>query len=168
MYKTLNAIVETLARVMALIGGAVLLALVAITTISIIGRSLIPLGLNQIPGDFELVEFGVGFAIFSFLPWCQFNRGHARVDLFATTYGVQPNRIIDLVSDILMFAVSVLIAWRLWLGMLDKISYAETSFILQFPVWYGYAGGLVGAAIFVLVSAFCILRSAREITRPVL
>lgn len=161
MYQILEKSIGNLAKVMALIGGVVLILLIAVTCVSITGRALIPLGLNQIPGDFELVEFGVGFAIFAFLPWCQLNRGHARVDLFANNFGPVMNKTIDVVADIAMFAASLLIAWRLWLGMLDKLGYSETSFILQFPVWYAYAAGFAGAALFVLVSAFCVLRSGR-------
>lgn len=159
MYKALDTFAGWLARVCALLGGTVLLVVTTITCISIIGRALNFLGLGPVQGDFEIVEIGVGFAIFAFLPWCQYARGHARVDLFTTALGDLPNRLIDLVADLLMFAAAVIIAWRLYIGMLDKYRYLETTFILQFPTWIGYAAAMVGAVIFVVVAAFCILRS---------
>ena len=161
MYRTLAIMVEALARVMALAGGAVLAALIVMTVASIIGRALIGLGLGPIPGDFELVEIGVGFAIFAFLPWCQLKQGHARVDLFQAAMSPRLNRVIDFGSDVLMAVAATLIAWRLILGLLDKKGYFETTFILQFPIWMAYAASAAGAVVFVVVSAFCILRSGR-------
>lgn len=148
---------------MALAGGVVLAALIVMTVVSIIGRTLIGIGLSPVPGDFELMEIGVGFAIFAFLPWCQLKRGHARVDLFQKLMSARLNQSIDFLSDVLMAVAAFLIAWRLWIGMLDKRGYGETTFILQFPVWLAYLASISGAIVFVIVSGFCILRSARPL-----
>jgi TRAP-type C4-dicarboxylate transport system permease small subunit len=161
MYRTLAKSVEFLARAMALAGGAVLAVLIVMTVASIIGRALIGLGLGPIPGDFELVEIGVGFAIFAFLPWCQLKQGHARVDLFQGAMSPRLNKAIDFGSDVLMAVAASLIAWRLILGLFDKKGYFETTFILQFPIWMAYAACAAGALVFVVVAAFCILRSGR-------
>ncbi|RVT82870.1 TRAP transporter small permease [Rhodobacteraceae bacterium CCMM004] len=150
---------------MALIGGAVLIALVAMTCLSIAGRAAIPLGLGPIPGDFELIEMGMAFAVFACLPWCQYARGHARVDLFRPAFGRRGNAVLDLVADVAMALAAALIAWRLALGLDDKMSYGETTFILRWPVWWAYAAALAGAVAFALVAAFCVLRSARALAR---
>jgi TRAP-type C4-dicarboxylate transport system permease small subunit len=109
---------------------------------------------GAVPGDFELVEAGTAFAVFAFLPWCQLNRGHATVDLFTNYLPAVANRWIDLVSETLMTIVFVVLAWRLWIGMMDKIRYQETTFILQYPVWWGFASAMVGAAACVIVSVY--------------
>ncbi len=158
--------VYSLARLMALGGGLVLAALVLMTTASIVGRALIPFGLAPIPGDFELVEMGIAFAVFAFLPWCQLQRGHATVELFTSKMGVRANAVLDSVSDILMFFVAGLLTWRLYLGMLDKRSYFETTFILQTPMWWGYAAALVGACCFTVVCAYCAIRSTASVFEP--
>ncbi len=119
--------------------------------------------IGPVPGDFELVEAGAGFAIFCFLPWCQLVRGHATVDLFTSFLGPAPNRVIDLVSEFLMTVVIVLIAWRLWYGMWDKFRYQETTFILQFPVWWPYAACMFAAVIAVVVSVFLLWIRVREV-----
>lgn len=154
-------IIEALARLTAYAGGLVLLTVVIMTCVSIAGRSLgdFIARFGPIPGDFELVEIGIGFAIFSFLPWCHLKRGHATVDLFQSKFGPKMNRALDLVADLLMLIAAVLITWRLWQGMLDKKGYAETTFILQFPVWIAYAAGLFGAVVFVVVATYCLWRS---------
>ncbi len=165
MYRSLNFGVGLLARGMAYTGGTVLLLLIALVCFSIIGRTLLPLGLGlgPIPGDVELLEMGMAFAIFAFLPWSQYSRGHARVDIFEPSFGRVLNRIIDILADGLMAAASILIAWRLWLGMLDKKAYMETTFILQAPIWYAYAAAVLGAFCFVLIAVFCVLRSLRAL-----
>lgn len=145
-------VIVWLARGLALLGGLVLVAITVLTVASIIGRTLISFGLAPIPGDYELVEAGSAFAVFAFLPWCQLNRGHATVDVFTSFLPDSANRVIDLVCEFLMTLVIMLIAWRLWAGMIDKLGYGETTFILQFPVWWGYAFSMAAAVVAVVVS----------------
>lgn len=155
--------IEWLARLLALLGGLVLVALTIITCISIAGRALISLGLGPVPGDFELVEAGMAFAIFAFLPWCQLNRGHANVDLFTSFLSERTNRWIDLIAEIVMGIIVVVITWKLKDGMFDKIRYHETTFILQFPVWWAYAASLAAAAIGCIIAVWMIFVRLREV-----
>lgn len=144
--------VERLAVWTALAGGAVLIALVVMVCVSIAGRALTAFGLGPIPGDYELVEFGIGFAVFAALPWCHLNRGHATVELLAPMFGPVVNRVLDAVIDIAVLATALLLTWRMAVGMLDKKAYFETTFILGIEVWQGYALGLVGAVVFCIVA----------------
>ena len=155
----LDRLVGALAYWMAMAGGAVLIAVVIVTVVSIAGRSLIFAGLGPIPGDFELVEAGTAFAVFAFLGLCQFHRGHVTVDLFLTRAGPRVNAAVDVIANLAMTGAAAVITWRLCLGMLDKRSYGETTFILQFPIWWGFAAALAGAA------AFTLVRSLREVRR---
>ncbi|ETX27663.1 C4-dicarboxylate ABC transporter permease [Roseivivax isoporae LMG 25204] len=160
---------------MAILGGVVLTALVALTCLSVLGRglntlghsdvlttiapglasALIGTGVGPITGDFELVEAGVAFAIFAFLPICQLYSAHATVDVFTGMMPARLNRGIVAFWDVVLAAVLVLIAWRLWFGMTDKLRYGETTFLLQFPVWWAYAVSLVGAVVAALVGLWC-------------
>lgn len=165
MYRTLNTIAEALARVLALAGGAVLLAVTVLTCYSIIGRALIPLniGLGPLRGIYDITEIGMAAAVFAFLPWAQIREAHARVDLFEWAIPRPMNRTLDLLFNVGMLLVAFFGTHRLYLGMQDKLSYGETTLIAQIPVWQGYAAGLVGAVGFVLVALFCTLRSARRL-----
>jgi TRAP-type C4-dicarboxylate transport system permease small subunit len=158
-------IVTGLARLMALLGGAVLTLLVLITCLSIIGRALnslmhsglvtslapglgawvVEAGIGAIPGDFELVEAGMAFAIFAFLPYCTVTGGHASVDVFTNALPSAVNKLLDLVIALLFAAVLVLIAVQLNEGMTRKVSSGQTTLLLQFPVWWAYAACMVGA-----------------------
>ncbi|WP_242654318.1 TRAP transporter small permease [Yoonia rosea] len=155
------------ARLLALAGGALLLAIVVLTVVSIAGRALFSAGVccGPIRGIYDYTEIAVGAAIFAFLPWCQYMNSHAAVDLFKSTLPDIMNRFLNVLIDVGMLVLATLIAHRLWLGLLDKQRYGETTLIAQIPVWIGYAACLVGAVGFVLVAAFCVIRSARGLIR---
>lgn len=156
------AAIEWLARALAILGGFVLVAITLLTVVSITGRAFVRQGLGPIPGDFELVEAMTAFAVFAFLPWCQLQRAHATVDVFTSFFSDRVNRWIDVVSECLMTLVIILIAWRLWYGMMDKIRYSETTFILQFPVWWGFAAAMAAVAIAVIVSLYMLAIRVHE------
>lgn len=131
----------------ALLGGVMLVALTLMVVASVTGRALIGVGLGPVPGDFELVEVGVGVAVFFFMPWCYLRGGHATVDLLYMHMPTWAQKGVVVVSDLLMLLVWLVMTWMLWLGMLEKREYLETTFILQMPVWWGYALCLVGAVV---------------------
>ncbi|WP_439120908.1 TRAP transporter small permease [Marivita sp.] len=164
MYRRLQIIVELIARVLALVGGAVLLCIIVLTCVSIIGRALVPfdIGLGPIRGIYDMTEIGMAAAIFAFLPWAQFNEAHARVDLFQPVMPKTMDRFLDLAFNLAMLVVAAVGTWRLYLGMQDKLSFGETTLIAQIPVWQGYAASLLGAVGFIMVAAFCVLRSGRR------
>jgi TRAP-type C4-dicarboxylate transport system permease small subunit len=159
-------LVTALARYTAMAGGAVMIAITATTVISIAGRLLIPFGLSPIPGDFEIVQAGMLFAIFSFLPWCHLERGHAIVAVLTDRFPVRVNAVLEFVWDVVMLLAALFITWRLWFGMLDKLGNRESTFILRFPLWISYATGVFGALIFILVALYCVMRSGRNATSP--
>lgn len=158
----IERLINRAAMALAVAGGAALIAMTILTVVSVTGRGLSWLGLGPVPGTYELVEMGSAFAVFCFLPWCQLQRGHVTVDLFMSPLGDRPNRFADLIGNLLLTGAAALIFWRLLAGLSDKRQYNETTFILGIPLWIGYAAAAVGAALFVLVSAYTILRSIRE------
>lgn len=167
------SIIEKLARTMALIGGAVLTALILMTCLSVLGRSLntlfhgtlgdhmpgfskwmLDIGVGPINGDFELVEAGVAFAIFAFLPLCQLRSGHAVVDVFASRLSHRGMQLLRAIIEVVFAAVLILIAVQLFDGTTSKYQYGETTFLLQFPVWWSYAASSVAAGIAALVGIY--------------
>jgi TRAP-type C4-dicarboxylate transport system permease small subunit len=170
MQKFMN----NLSRFMAILGGIVLTALIILVCVSVLGRTLNSLlhsapvvavlgdfaktlldaGVGPILGDFELVEAGVAFAIFAFIPFCQITGGHATVDIFTSMLPLKVNRLLQMVIDIVFAGVLILIAMQLYEGMLSKMQYRETTFLLQFPVWWSYAASLVAAVVSAIVSVY--------------
>lgn len=175
-------IADTFARLFALIGGSVLTFLIILTCASVLGRSinsilnsdflqswvpglssaLLSTGVGPINGDFEIVEAGMAFAIFAFLPLCQLHFAHASVDIFTN---VLPKRIrwaLRAVIEAVFAAVMVLIAVQLYGGMITKLNSNQTTLLLEFPVWWGYAVSLVAAIVAALIAVFVALMRCKE------
>lgn len=165
MYGFLKRIAHGIAMVLALLGGGVLIGIIILSCVSITGRFFVPfdIGLGPIRGIYDMTEIAMAAAIFAFLPWAHLNEAHARVDLFEAVMPSQMNRLLDLFFNIAMFLAAYFGSWRLYLGMQDKLTFGETTLIAQIPVWIGYAAGLVGGVGFVIIAAFCILRSLRRL-----
>ncbi len=150
----MERLITRLALASAAAGGGVLIALVVMTCASIVGRALIDFGLAPIPGDFELVEAGIAFSVFAFLPICQLRAGHATVDVFTSALSDRFNRLLLAVWEVAAMLVLALIAWRLLAGLVQKFGNGETTFLLQFPVWWAYAASAVPALIAVIVASW--------------
>ena len=131
----------------AILGGIILTAIMLMIIFSITGRALNFLGLGPIPGDFELVEVGTAVAVFLFLPWCYLKAGYASVDLFFNYMPKSLQHFLVVTSDLLMLILWLVLTQRLWVGMIEKKDYFETTIILLMPLWWGYALCLLGAVI---------------------
>ncbi|MBO6897202.1 MAG: TRAP transporter small permease subunit [Shimia sp.] len=171
MHKAIRAIAQSTA----ILGGLVLTALILLTCVSILGRTIATLahtaflenvangfalwlqasGVGSVNGDFELLEAGVAFAIFAFLPICQLHGAHATVDVFTNFLPQRANRYLIAFWECVLAAVIVLITWRLFAGLQSKYAYGETTFLLQFPVWWAYAASFAAACVASLVSVYC-------------
>lgn len=181
----MHAILMKLSRWMAGAGGVVLAALILLICVSVLGRGLntmmhsgffqtnlkgfadmvLGTGIGPILGDFEIVEAGIAFSIFAFIPFCQITQSHATVDILTSTFSERVNRMLLWAAEVIFVIVLALIAWRLWDGMLAKKSYGETTFLIQFQVWYGYAACMAPAALAVIVSAYvAVIRTAEMLT----
>ena len=172
-----------LSRAMAYLGGLMLAVLIVMTCVSILGRSmngflhadavmsrapalaqwLLDLGVGPVNGDFELVEAGVAFAIFAFLPLCQITGGHAAVDIFTARLTPRADRFLQMLIDVLFAFVLVLIAVQLFGGLASKLRSGQTSFLLEFPVWWGYALCMFGAVAAAVVSVFIAVMRIRGV-----
>lgn len=182
----MSRFMNSMARAMAILGGVVLAVLIVLVCVSVTGRgantlahwnwleqnapgiskAILSTAVGPLQGDFELVEAGIAFAIFSFLPLCQIRGGHATVDIFTVGLSRRINTWLIAFWEILLSALVVLITIRLAVGMFDKIDNGETTFILQFPVWWAYGASLVAALIASIVSIYCAMaRVAEAITQ---
>ncbi|SFQ56430.1 Tripartite ATP-independent transporter, DctQ component [Roseivivax halotolerans] len=175
----MKAGIERLARGTAVLGGLVLTLVVILACLSIFGRglntlghsgflpgglgdALIASGVGPINGDFELVEAGVAFAIFAFLPICQLSGAHAVVDVFTSALPQAVQRWIAAFWECALSAAILLITWRLGVGMEGKIANGETTFMLQFPIWWSYAASFAAALVASIVALWCAYARLRE------
>lgn len=162
----MSTLVYRISQAMAWIGGLVLTLMAVLSVASITGRALSNFGLGPVPGDFELVEAGTALAVFCFLPWTHLKGGHAFVDLFWKAYPPAMQRVLVVLADGLMLAVWVLLVWRMGVSTEDYRDNGEVSFILQMPVWWGYAASMVPAVFGCVVYAWRLLEDLGVASRP--
>lgn len=150
---------EIVAKALALLGGAVALAVAGVVVASILGRWLFS---APIPGDFELAQMGTAVAVFAFLPYCQIVRGNIVVDTFTSRLRARLRGRMDALWDGVFAAAMALVAACLTRGTLDTFSSHEVSMVLRIPVWPGIAFGALSTAFLAIVSlagAYSLLRA---------
>jgi TRAP-type mannitol/chloroaromatic compound transport system permease small subunit len=136
-----------LCKYLAIAGGLVFVALVAMEIVSIVGRKLFAW---TVPGDVELLQMCAAFAASTFFAYCHMINGDVKVDFF--THNLAPRKIawLDALGSLLIGLFGALIAWRAGAGAIGVMEVGETSAILGFPVWVAQALMLPG---FVLMAA---------------
>ncbi|AHM04969.1 TRAP dicarboxylate transporter, DctQ subunit, unknown substrate 3 [Roseibacterium elongatum DSM 19469] len=175
--QAVGRVIKHIAGAMALAGGAILTLIGLMVCASILGRQLDGLWiLGPIRADYEMVEIGSALAVFCFLPWCQFNRGHVAVDLVANALPARARAVLGLLGDILIAAAAFVMVWRLWAGFGEKLPYGsdalraalgmgyrpffpETTYELQMPIWVPYGLAVIGAALFFLTALYTVWRA---------
>lgn len=181
----MNVLMDKLARFFALCGGSVLGSMILLICGSVLGRSinsllhsdllqthaqgladaLLATGVGPINGDYEIVEAGMAFAIFAFLPICQLQAAHATVDIFTSRLPAGWNRLLRAVTEVAFAAVLILFAWQLLQGGLSKFRSGQTTLLLEFPVWWSYGASIVACAVAALVAVYvAIVRSGDLLT----
>ena len=129
-------ILQTLAKLCAIVAGLLLTGITLMTCLSLIGRNTTG---TTLVGDFELTGLAAGAAIALFMPWCQVRRGNIIVDFFTSRLGAETNNRLDRLGALLLALLFALLAWRTTLGGLNSWSTNSETQILGFPEWMAYA-----------------------------
>ena len=116
---------------LALGGGALLVALSALVTVSVLMRWLAGGG---VAGDFETVEMATALIGFAVLPLCQQLRGNVIVDTLSRNWPPRAVELIDALWDVVYAAVALLIAWGAWQGGREALANGTTTMVLGLPV----------------------------------
>lgn len=138
-----------LATWFALAGGAVACLVGVLTAISIVGRAAMS---RPIPGDVELTQFGIAFAIALFLPWAQLRGGNIIVDFFTQRARAATIARLDAIGSALLAAMVGLLAWRAAAGAITVRAAHESTMILELPMWWTYAVLAPGLALTTLIA----------------
>jgi len=149
-------------RALALAGGAVFVALVAMSVVSIVGRKVAS---APIPGDVEILQMSAAFACASFFAHCHLLGGDLKVDFFTSRLPQAAVRRLDAVGSFLFAVVAAALAWRALAGALAVRAAQETSVILGWPVWIAYLLMVPGFVLMALAGWYMLgvhLRLARS------
>ncbi|HEY2629862.1 MAG TPA: TRAP transporter small permease [Usitatibacter sp.] len=119
-------------RVLALAGGGVFVALVAMSVVSITGRKLAS---APIPGDVEILQMSAAFASASFFAYCHLMGGDVKVDFFTSFLRASFVRWLDAFGSLLYALIGAALAWRTAAGAIAVRAAEESSVVLGWPTW---------------------------------
>ena len=134
-------------KVAAVAGGLAFVALVPLSTVSIVGRKLWSV---PVPGDLELMQMGAAVGSSAFFAYCHLVRGDVKVDFFTQHWKASRVAVLDAIGSLLVGLFGALITWRTTVGAISLFSDGETSAILGWPIWLAQALMIPG---FVLLAA---------------
>ncbi|MBL1266489.1 TRAP transporter small permease [Vreelandella neptunia] len=144
-------VLRRLAIAMAMAGGVLLLSAIGISLLSMLGRRLWS---APISGDIELLQMLIAVAVACFLPLCEINDRHIRVDIVGTFLPALFNRVLLAIAHLVLALVSGLLVWRTALLALDSLTYNAQSVQLGIPQWIPQAAMLPGIAMLGLCALY--------------
>lgn len=136
------------ARALAIGGGLLLVAAMAVTVASVLRASF---G-RPILGDAEIVEMLVGVSVAWFMPWCQVRGAHVRLDVFTARAPASVRGSLDAAAGLIVALVVAVLAWRLVQGGLDAFERRQETMFLQLPFWWAYGAAAVGMLLWAAVA----------------
>ncbi len=151
-------LVERLVTWWALVGGAVLLALIAMSVWSVLGGVLLG---APFAGDFELMQMGIAIAAFAFLPYSQLTGANVTADIFTMRASPRAVAWMAVGGAAVALGFSLLLLWRMSAGLEDYRRYEETTTILQIPHWIAFVPILASLVLLAAASLVTLAESLR-------
>lgn len=138
-------------KAMAISGGMLFVALIAMSLVSIIGRKL---GFGSVNGDIELMQAGTAVAATAFLPYCTLLGEHIKVDFFTENMRDSLKRPIDGVAEVLFTIVSGILVWRTILSAIATHESEEVTTLVSLPLWIPTALLVPGLFLMMICAAY--------------
>jgi TRAP-type C4-dicarboxylate transport system permease small subunit len=148
--------IERLSGTIAVLGGALLLAMAALVVVSVVGRRFFNSPIN---GDFELVSMAAAIAVFTFLPYTQARRGNIFVDTFTNWLPAGTNRLIDAFWNLVYAAMMGVLAASLVDGAYEHYRTGQTTMLLQLAIWPAIA---LSAALMILLTCVALTTAIKQ------
>lgn len=123
-------------RAFGAVGAFVALATGLLTCASVLMRAVWS---APIPGDVEMTQMGIAFAISMCLPYCQLQKANIIVDFFTQSTSAGTRKILDAIGSLMLVLLYGLLAWRSSVGAFSVREAGETTMIIGLPMWWAYA-----------------------------
>lgn len=156
----LEGLLERLCKLLAVTGGLTLTAMAFMSLASITGRTFLD---KALVGDYELVQIFSAVAVGMTLPYCHWVGGHVIVDFFTARAKPSTNGLLDGISNLLLAVVSVVMAWRLTVGLIDLRGSEDASMLLNIPTWWGYVPLVPSFALLAATSLFQAVQNFKKV-----
>ena len=154
--------IERLTRMLALIGGVLMLVTIAITIVSVTGRYAFS---QPVPGDYELVELICAVGIFLFFPYTHATNSNISALFFTSSLPLRYQRALDVIHDVVFMLVAAMLTWRLAAGLADKFSTGESSMLIGIPLWWAYSFAVLSMALLTVVCVWRITAGMKALRR---
>ncbi|MFC0322430.1 TRAP transporter small permease [Gallibacterium melopsittaci] len=147
-------------RKCAIAGGFIFLILIAISLYSLVGRKL---GFGGVVGDIELVQAGGAVAGSLFLPFCTIMYEHLKVDFFTMKFPLSVQNKMDAFADLVLFAVAVLLVYRMVIQSMALYDFAEVTALMSIPVWIPNMLMIPGFVLMAICSLYyCVMHATQK------
>ena len=144
---------EYLTSAVAMAGGILLAGVMGMTVVSVFGRYVLD---APIPGDYEITELACGVAVFAFFPYCHVRDSNIVVGFFTDRMRPHYKAALDTAHNVVFAIVACLVAWRLFVGAIQKLADSETTMFLGIPLYWAYFPAVAGAG---LLAAVCVFKA---------
>jgi TRAP-type C4-dicarboxylate transport system permease small subunit len=84
-------------------------------------------------------------------------------DIFTSGVSKRTEAVFALAASLLALSFALLLAWRMWDGMLDQRDYDYTTTILQFPHWVAFIPILTSLALLAVAALMTLKNAARGV-----
>ncbi len=159
-HRGFGLVLDALCKLFALASGLSLIAMALMSLWSIIGRTFFDAALL---GDFELVQAFCALAVSMGLPYAQWVNGNVIVDFFTAKASERLNGLLDAVARLIMAFFSGLIAWRLYVGLLELKDNGDASMLLEIQTWWVYCPMVLSFVLLAVVTLYGILENLKKI-----
>ena len=130
------------------IGLVALVAMTLVTVVDVAGRYLLN---RPLPGALELIELLMVFLVFGSFAFTEWQSGHVDVDVLVNRFPPRARAVCEGAAALLSAAFWGAIAWRTWVRALDIRGAGETSTNLGLPIWPFVGIAAAGSALFAVV-----------------
>jgi len=163
--QTLHAILGQIAAALALLAGAVLMAITLATAFNVgaLGASRVGLPTDGIAGYDDLVRLLISAAALMMFPYCQVQRGHVAVDILVERFPRRLQRMLEVVSLALMAAAALFLLRYMVPGMLESRSDGTVAAVLGWQEWPFYLPGILAVALWAAIALNQAVLTARGV-----
>jgi TRAP-type transport system small permease protein len=123
--------VQWLQRIMALLGGIILLIMMAMTIVDVVGRYAFN---SPLRGAGELTELLLVSVIFMGLPAVTLENGHVTVDALTEHFPKWSERWRNYAIGIVNTVILSLIGWQIWIHAMQIGAYGDVTTTLRLPI----------------------------------
>lgn len=155
----MRPVLERLVVWWALLGGAILIAIVLVTVANVGAFTLDRLvrlfgeRIAGLPGYEDFVRLAISCAGLMLFPYCQHRRGHVAVDLFVDFAPLSVQTVLEKVAQIGTAGLALFLAYWMALGMLETRADGVLSRVLGWPEWPFYLPGILSLLLWAAVAA---------------